>query len=783
MKIAKYIGIAVAAIIVIVIAIGAYVAATFNPNDYKPKIIQLVKEKTGRTLKLGGDIKLSFWPNIGADLGKVWLSDKGSDKQFASVERARISLKLLPLLSKKLVVDEVDLKGLRADLVRFKDGKTNFGDLLGGGAAAAQSGGKSGGGGSAAGGGTQPGFNIDIAHVGIEDAAVSYADQQTGAQYAVSDLNLKTGRLAPNVPTTIDFAAAVRSNQPQLNAKVKLKTKLTFDLEQQHYVLQDLDGGIQGDAAGMKNLNATLAGDNVDAKLATHEFVIKKLGFDVTGKQQSGGEVSAKFKIPQLTLTSKQVSGGDITLDATLANGNEKTAVKLDVPALSGNGSAFKADKVAMNLAMEGGTQTIKGTLTSPLSGNLDAQTIKLPKFVAAVNVSDSSMPKSPVAVNLQGAASADLAKKNAAIDFSGKIDQSNVKGSAAVVKFSPPAYTFDVTIDKIDLDRYMAAAAKPAGNGGAARGGGEPAATGATAAEKPFDFSALKTLNANGSIAIGSLTASNLKASQVKLKLKAANGKIDVSPLSADLYQGKMNGALSLNAQSTPAMTVKQNLSGINVGPLLKDLTGHDRLEGRGNVTLDVTSHGATVSALKKALNGSAAVHLTNGAVKGIDLAAVIRNAKAKLASFKGEQVQQNNDTQKTDFSELKASFKITNGVAHNQDLDLKSPLVRVGGNGDVNFVNNTINYLAKASIVATTAGQGGKELADLRGITIPVRVTGALASPQYGIDFGALAKGAVEQKAKEKLKEKLEERLGGSKSGSGGGSLGDKLKGLFGR
>ncbi|HET8608196.1 MAG TPA: AsmA family protein, partial [Burkholderiales bacterium] len=750
MKIAKYIGIAVAAIIVIVIAIGAYVAATFNPNDYKPKIIQLVKEKTGRTLKLGGDIKLSFWPNIGADLGKVWLSDKGSDKQFASVERARISLKLLPLLSKKLVVDEVDLKGLRADLVRFKDGKTNFSDLLGGGAVAAQGGGgKSGGGGSAAGGGTQPGFNIDIAHVGIEDAAVSYADQQTGAQYAVSDLNLKTGRLAPNVPTTIDFAAAVRSNKPQLNAKVKLKTKLTFDLEQQHYVLQELDGGIQGDAAGMKNLNATLAGDNVDAKLATHEFVIKKLGFDVTGKQQ-GGEVSAKFKIPQLTLTSKQVSGGNITLDATLANGSKKTAVKLDVPALSGNGSAFKADKIAMNIAMEGGTRTIKGTLTSPLSGNLEAQTIKLPKFVAAVNVSDSSMPKSPVAINLQGAASADLAKKNAAIDFTSKIDQSNVKGSAAVVKFSPPAYTFDVTIDKIDLDRYMAAAAKPAQGGAAATGGGgKPPATSGTAAEKPFDFSALKTLNANGSIAIGSLTASNIKASQVRLKLKAANGKIDVSPLSAELYQGKMNGALSLNAQSTPAMTVKQSLSGVNIGPLLKDLTGHDRLEGHGNVTLDVTSHGATASALKKALNGSAAVHLTNGAIKGINLAEVIRNAKAKLASFKGEQVQQNNETQKTDFSEFKASFNIKNGVAHNQDLDLKSPLIRVGGNGDVNLVNDTINYLAKASIVATTAGQGGKELADLRGITIPVRVTGALASPQYGIDFGALAKGAVEQKA----------------------------------
>jgi hypothetical protein len=91
MKILKYVSIGIGALVLLVGAVLAYVAATFNPNDYKPQIIQLVKEKKNRTLKLDGDIKLSFWPNVGAELGKVSLSEAKSEKEFAAVgQRPRV---------------------------------------------------------------------------------------------------------------------------------------------------------------------------------------------------------------------------------------------------------------------------------------------------------------------------------------------------------------------------------------------------------------------------------------------------------------------------------------------------------------------------------------------------------------------------------------------------------------------------------------------------------------------------------------------------------------------
>src|SRR6185503_6219384 len=148
---------------------------------------------------------------------------------------------------------------------------------------------------------------------------------------------------------------------------------------------------------------------------------------------------------------------------------------------------------------------------------------------------------------------------------------------------------------------------------------------------EEPFDLTGLRALNATGTLKIGSLKANNVKASNVSAELKAKDGQVDLNPLRADFYQGKLASAIAINAApATPTFAVKHNMSGISVGPLLKDLADTDLLEGKGDVAMDVTSQGNTVSALKRALGGTASLKMADGALKGIDIAGSIRNAKA---------------------------------------------------------------------------------------------------------------------------------------------------------
>jgi AsmA protein len=629
MKMLKYALIALAGLVILVGGVLAYVAATFNPNQYKSQIVQAVKAKTQRTLKLEGDIGLSFWPSIGAKIGKASLSERASDKEFAAIEEVRAALKLMPLLSKQVVVDTVRIKGLRVNIVKTNNAGTNLDDLAGEPSAKK---------GVPAATDARADFAVDIGGVEFVDAAISYTDQAAGAKYLLTKLNLKTGRIAPGVPTTVDFSAHAQGDKPKVDLPVTLKTRFTLDAVKQSLALDDLVLEAKGTAAGLANL-----------------------------------------------------------------------------------------------------------------------------------------------ALRLTGSASVDNAKQHARVALAGKLVDSSIKAQIEIAGFAAPVIHFDVDVDQIDLDRYLPQQAA----GGGQPGGDKQAA----AKEAPFDLTALRSLHADGKLKIGAFKANNVRASNVRMDLKAQGGHVEINPANASFYQGSLASRIAINAApAVPTFAVKHSMNGISIGPFLKDLASNETLEGKGNVTLDVTTQGNTVSALKRALNGSAALNLVDGAVKGIDIAGSIRNAKAKLGALRGEQAQAADKSQKTDFSELTATFSIKNGVAHNSDLSLKSPLLRVGGEGDVNIGEDAINYLVKASVVGTAKGQGGRETDELKGITVPVRVAGPLAAPHYTIDFNAMATDT----AKQKVMDELQKRLGGgaptgdaakkdeSKPGS---SNRDKLRGLFGR
>lgn len=767
MKLLKFALIGVAGVVLLAAAVLAYVAASFDPNRYKPQIVQAVKERTERTLTLAGDIDVAFFPSIGARLGKASLSEKGSTKEFAAVEGIRIAVKLWPLLSREVVVDAVEVKGLRAQLVRYKDGRTNYEDLAGAPAAPAPKPAE------------KAPVRIDIARVQIENAAISYVDQQAGANYEFTRLNLKTGRLASGVPSEVELAVYGRGSEPRFDLNSELKTRLVFDLDKKSYTLQGLNFTARGAAAGMSDLSAGAKGD-IEVRPATGELLASKFTLTAKGKR-NGQDLNAKFELPQFTATRDKVNGSRIALDMSLGAARRKLIARLEVPSIEGTAKAFSAAQLTATLEMQDEGASTRMKLASPLTGSTERRRYELPKLTASVQVTNPKFPRSPIEATVNGALVVDAAKQSANLTFATKFDESTVNGRAGLAKFTPASYTFDVTVDRLDLDRYFPKRAeqKPA-QGGAAKG---------PAPERPIDLSALRNLNASGTLKIGALKASGIRTSNVRLDVKAANGRVEVNPIVANLYQGSLAGALAVNAAAPPSFSVKQKLAGVDIGPLLKDLADNDTLEGKGNVALDVTAQGSTVSALKKALNGTAAVRLTDGAVKGINIAGSIRSARAKLGALRGEQVQQANKTEKTDFSELSASFNLKDGIARNSDLVMKSPLLRVGGEGAINIANDTVDYLIRASIVGTTKGQGGRELADLQGVTVPVRVSGPLDAPSYTLDFAAIATDAAKQKIESAVREQLERRLGGG-SAEGkprdtkpGGSLKDQLKGLFGR
>ena len=731
-KIVKLSLLGAGAVLGVAVAGAAYLAATFNPNDYKAQIIQMVKDSRQRTLHLDGDISLSFFPDLGANLGHVSLSEFKSDQRFASVDAARVSLALLPLLSKHIVVNEVLVSGLNATIIRHKDGTSNIDDLLNKDAGKTDAG--------------QP-VKFDIATVNIKKTNLTYRDEGTGAQYAIKELKLKTGRIANGVPARIELSAGVEATQPKLDITTQLATTLTFDPDRRFYQMTDMDWRVSGSVLDIANLNLKASGD-ASANLSSDAFTANKFELSAKG-MKAGAPFEAVLDAPGLNLAKDKFSGESLTLSAKLDSGN--IVAGLTVPDLSGNAQSFRVSSLKLDLSAQLPDQTFTVKLASPLTGNFEKRQFDLSSLNLAVNALSDKLPGKQVNSEMKGSVQVDALKQTVQANLAGGLLQSKVVAKVGVNGFSNPAINFDVDVDQFDADLYMP----------------KKSADKAGAPEQPFDLSVLRKLNLDGSLRIGKLKVANIKSSGVRLEVKANKGQVNVSPLSASLYQGSMNGSLSVNAVATPAIAINESLKGIDVAALTRDAAGFDTLEGRGNVAMNISMQGNTVSSMKKAMNGNLSLNLADGAIKGINVAKKLRDAQSMLGK---SQTQAASQTEKTDFSELKATFKISNGVAHNDDLSLKSPLLRMAGNGDINVGLNSMNYLAKATLAKTLEGQGGRD--NVGGITVPVRVTGPFSDLKYTLDFGAMAGEVARQKVeakKEEIKSKLQDQL---KNG---------LKGLF--
>jgi len=725
-----------AVLVVLVVVALAALLLLVDVDHYKPQIEQAVLDKMGRTLKIDGKLSLSVFPNIAVALPHTTLSEHGSDRQFLSLDRARVSLAVLPLLSGRVEAGTVALYGLHARVERGADGSSNLDDLTGAAKPGHGAGGASDASQPAKTGGTPA---VEVGGIKLVDAELVYADQKAHNTVTVSKLNLKTGRLASRSTTPIDFSASVDATEPQSHIDLALKGTLAIDLDRKAYGVRGLDAHVRGHVAG----------DNLDVALTA----------------------------PALQIDAEHAAGESLKLVAAVT-GAHQARLELALEKLSGSLERITADSMTLQIDAEQGSQKVSAHLGSPLKIEVAAQSVELSKLAGEANLQSPTLPQKTLKVALDGSMRLEGKAQNVAAHIDAAFDETKLAARLAVQGFAGPHIGFDVDIDRINLDRYLPAAA-PAAPSASKPAAGEAVAAG-SGDDAKVDLSAIKPLNLAGDLKIGALQFHNLKATKLRIGVKAAGGHLQVTPLLASLYEGALNGGAKLDADAN-RVAANAVLEGISIQPLLKDLMGKDILEGHGNVKLDITTLGPTVGALKRALGGTASLALRDGAVRGINIAQKLRDFKSALGGG-SSQTQAANASDKTEFSEFSASFDIKKGVATNNDLLAKSPLLRLGGAGTIDIGASTIDYTAQVSVVGTLAGQGGSDLSSLHGVTVPIHLSGPYSALSYRLDWGSVAGQALKNKATDRIKELLGNKVkqGGSSSD---GNLGNALKGLLGK
>ena len=520
--------------------------------------------------------------------------------------------------------------------------------------------------------------------IGVKIAGVRLSERNAEEDFVTLDSAHVSVKVLPLLAGSV-VVDTIRVSGLQANVTKGKDGKFNFD---------DLLGG------GKKNAAAAPAGGEGGAPLALEVSGVKIDRSSVTYRDLAAGS--------ELVLADFRLSTGRVA---------PRTAGSLELAA------ALKGSKPQVDARLE---------LDAQYSVDLPQRNVALPKLSAELVVAAPELPAKTLKITTSGNLQADLEKQLVNADLLTRFDETIVHTKLGLANFATPSYRFDINVDRFNADRYVKKekAAKPAAK----------AAAPAAETDTPVDLSFLKGLNANGRLQAGALQVGGIKLAKVHAEVKAANGRMDVAPHSANLYEGSVSGALTLHADNRVAL--KETLAGVAIGPLLRDAAEMDRLEGRGNVAFDVAAAGRTVGAMKKALSGSAQLNLKDGTLKGIDLLGALRKASSPLGRRSAAE-------EKTEFAGLFASFRIKDGVARNDDLAMHATLFRVAGKGDVDIGASKLDYQIKASLV-----DPGKERA---GMTVPVRFSGPFAGPAYDVDYGAVAKDVARTKVGDRIKDLL--------------------------
>ncbi len=248
-------------------------------------------------------------------------------------------------------------------------------------------------------------------------------------------------------------------------------------------------------------------------------------------------------------------------------------------------------------------------------------------------------------------------------------------------------------------------------------------------------------------------------------MRTELADGTFTQS-VEAELYGGTGKAVLEGKVAMPPAWSLRAKLEQVRIHDLARDLGRPGRLEGVATIEADLRVQGASEAEVRRTLAGSARLALRTGTFVGVDLPHLVDKVGTALDG-KPAVVS---DRGRTPLTVLDATAMIRDGVLRNDDLQGEAPPFQLSGAGTVDLSADRLDYLLTATL-PEAATDLGKRLRSLRGVPIPVRLSGPIAGPQVALDVEAALRGA----ARLRLEHKLEERLDGK--------LGDKLRSLLGR
>lgn len=465
--------------------------------------------------------------------------------------------------------------------------------------------------------------------------------------------------------------------------------------------------------------------------------------------QASGGEIKEPVSVPEIDLafTPEVVRSNNFnaTSGSTTVNGNfavsQYSSSNKTVDATLRTDGANIAE--LLNMAKAYGVDSAKGMSgTGKLSANIHVQgplakTSEL-NYSGTANISAATLTTpsltKPITIH---SANAQFSQNSIAITgLSASVGATGLQGNLSAKNFAAPDVQFALSSDKIDTADLESLTAK------------QPPAKPAVAHAQANQASLIDSMTGSGTLAAGTIKAQEIVLTNVHASCKLNHGLITLSPLSAGIFGGTENGALTLDVRPVnPLCSVNANFSGVDANALLSAVSSAKNTL-YGSLAADTNLRFALVSSneLPQTLNGAVGFNVTNGQLKNVN----ILNELSKVGKFLGSAPAQAGSA--TALKKLSGTLNIVNGVASTNNLTAALDAGSLAANGTMNLVNQGLDLHMTAALASgTSKAVGGTQvggflntaLANNKGeLVIPVIVTGTMAHPVFTPDAAALVK-----------------------------------------
>ena len=610
---------------IIVVGGGAAFIAFSDPNDFKEMIAEKVREETGRTLSLDGDLEWAFWPKIRIKGGPLSLSNAAGfgDEPFLAADEVQIAVATMPLLRNRVEMDTIKLHGVVINLAKHSEGVTNWQDFVGEGEETE----------SEAGGLA----SIMLGGVDIKDARLTWTDATIDQQVTISKINVSTGELRFGDPIEFSLSLTAVANQPALDGDVSLTGTVSYDLDDEHYVIKplafesnlrgkhlpggsaiieagaEIDINLAAETAQITGLKLTGLGTTVDGEFTATDIENEKpsaQGFlNIEG--QDLALIFNAFELP----VGKQLAG--------ISNRAFNFAAAFDANMDTGEVTVSKLDGNMLGAKLTGGFNASKANTDKPVaSGNISANGPDLPTVMAVIGQIQGAD-----AQTLKNLNQALRGSKDKSFTLTADLDADMGEGKASLPKLNAKLLGNTITGEVFATN---ANSDKPAVKGSLKASGADLPSLIAVAAQFQEDGKALTEMAS--SLAKEKNKAFNIEASfDTDLK----EGRIDLPTLSADLLgleiRGGMKGKDVDFEKGDGTLDGQFNINGKNLGPLLRSVGQGDLAKSVKTMQVDAGVKGSLSDLQLSPLSFTTSV-AGAGVKKPVELKVSAGSARANL-------------------------------------------------------------------------------------------------------------------------------------------------------